>query len=387
MKAAARRWRRLTPSLLVLLAAAGPGTDSPVRAQAPPDAVHAVATLAPAEVAVPQVVLREGRLHALLVELASGTPLAGLGERIGASPEELARLLRLAEGEQLGRMGPEGRWQPLAPALDESAFVRLERAVAPLAWAIADTLQAGWAALSGRLAALPLAGRIAPERTGFGLLGAWILSTLQADLFWTAGLAPAERAYAFRVFRVPPAEAPRGLRRYELGGGWTLADWGSDTTRVGLGRLLATADPLAAALGAPGRDREVVRELVESYRLWYLLDIEPDPPTRRLLDRLGLSDPEAGPVVPLVSSRDLAAMGAIARDLGTALWPLRSAHLTTLGEVAAGLGYGEPAQLGEFTLWSWELAVEGAVELMARRGVLYSPYEGRAQVLLIPERH
>ncbi len=377
---------RLWPVLLlVVLAAGAPRGVPPVRAQASPPTVYAVATLAPAEVAVPRVVLVEGRLHALLVELGTGTPLAGLGTRIGAPPEELARLLRLAEEEHLGRLGAEGSWQPLAPALDGIAFGQLEEAVAPLAEAIADTLEADWAALAGRLAALPLAGRIDPERSGFGLVGAWILGTLQADLFWRAGMAPDERAYAFRVFRVSPQGAPRGLRRYDLGGGWTLADWGPDTTRVGLGRLLDGTDPLAAALGAPGEEGRVVRELVEAYRLWYLLEVEPDPPTRRLFDSLGLASPEEGPSVPLLSTRDLEAMGAIARDLGASLWPLLGTHLASIGELAARLGYGEEGRLGEFILWSWELAAERAVELLARRGVLSPPGEERAQVLLIPE--
>jgi hypothetical protein len=373
------------PILLVVLAAAAPRGERPVRAQIPPTTVYAVATLAPADVAVPRVVLEEGRLHALLVELGAGTTLAGLGPRIGATPEELARLLRLAEEEHLGRLGPEGNWQPLAPALDGAAFGRLEETVIPLAEAIADSLEADWTALAGRLAALPLAGRITPERSGYGLVGAWILGTLQADLFWRAGMAPDERAYAFRVFRVPPRSAPRGLRRYDLGGGWTLADWGPDSSRVGLERLLDGTDPLAAALGAPGEEGRVVGELVEAYRLWYLLEVEPDPPTRRLFDRLGLASPGEGPAVPLVSTRDLEAMGAIARDLGTSLWPLLGIHLAAIGELAAGLGYGEEGQLGEFILWSWELATEHAVELLARRGILSPPGEERAQVLLIPE--
>ncbi len=384
------------PTVLLTIAVLVAGGGVRTHAQAVPLTDYAAATLAPARVGIPQLVLTDGRLHALLVELATGTPFEALEQRLGLGREETERLLRLAEVEGLGRRLPDGGWQALAPALDRPAFNRLKALVEPLAVAIADTLEARWSQLAGRFADLPVAGRIPLERSGFVLLGAWLLGIQQADYFWQAGLAPIDRDYAFRVYRVPPEEAPDGLRIDGLGAGWRLAAWAPDARPFGLGRLLDPEDPLTRELTAvdttaappvPARpDDGPLLELVRAYRLWYLMDQAPDAPTRRLLVRLEMVTPSGEPLVPLVSAADVEAIRSLAGDLGGVLWPALRGLIPELGTLAAELGYGEPGLLGEFTLWSWELAVQSGLRRLGQRGRLWVPADGRVQVLLMPER-
>lgn len=381
------------PILVLVLVLATCGGGAEARAQTTPTTVYAAATLAPARVGIPQLVLTDGRLHALLVELAAGTPLETLIQRLGLDRGEADRLLRLAELEGLGHRLPEGGWQPLAPALDQPAFARLVSLIEPLTIAVADTLEARWAHLTERFADLPVAGRIPLERSGFVLIGAWLLGIQQADYFWQAGMAPTHRDYAFRVYRVEPEEAPDGLHLDLLGGGWQLARWAPDARPYGLARLLDPDDPLNRELSSTdtsatvptGGDEGLLLEVVRAYRLWYLMDQPPDAPTRRLLTRLGMVTPAGEPLVPLVSEADVEQMRSQAGELGGTLWPALRGLIPDLGVLAAELGYAEPGLLGEFTLWSWELAVQGALRRLGQRGRLWVPPDGRVQVLLIPE--
>ena len=74
--------------------------------QAPPQVLrYSVATLAPLDVTVPAAVLRNGTLHAMLVELAAGSSRNDVRGRLGVSDEELEAL----PPDRNGRVGSAGR--------------------------------------------------------------------------------------------------------------------------------------------------------------------------------------------------------------------------------------------------------------------------------------
>ncbi len=401
--------RRLLPVSLLLLAAAGPvagqgaGTG---RGGTEPVQRYAVATLAPPSVVVPPIVLQNANLHALLVELAGGTPLVQIRERLDVSAAEIESLFRLVAVEGLGRQLGGDRWQPLALALNGAGVRRLRGVVAPLAEAIADTLAAHWTGLDSSLAALPVTGRLPLAQTGYVLLGTYLLGLFQYEALWASGLGPTGRAYAFRVYRMDPAEAPPGtvaspltlpgfrLIRYaptrEPFGFDALLDPRADLHRTLFGQPggeVAAAG--AGAAGTTGRAAapadeavELAAALIRAYRLWYLTGREPDLPTRILLRQVEAVDGSGRLRIPIVAEGEIGELRTIALETGAALWPRLMDVLPALGETAAALGYGEDALLGEVTLAAWELAVHAALCRLIERGVILPPVADRGQELL-----
>jgi hypothetical protein len=350
---------------------------------------YAVATLAPARVTVPPIVLQEGRLHAMLVELATGADRATIGQRLGIDRDELDRLYALVEVEGLGRQAEGGGWTPLALALDTDGAERLTQLAADLAVGLTDTLAAHWTLLDTLVTALPVAGRLPLAQTGFVLVGGYILGLYQADAFWQAGLAPAHRPYAFRVYRMPAEDAPAGHLVSEFGfGGWRLDRFGAATRPFGLLLLRDSSDPLTRSLlGADTGDEDrLAGELFDAYRTWYVLDRAPDPPTRRLLQRLEAVDKAGRLRIPMISLDDVAAMRAIADRIGALLWPQLQAALPDIAVMAGELGYDDPEMLGEVALWTWERAAQLAVRKLVERGMLLPPISNRGQALLLPIR-
>lgn len=373
-------------SILLLPAAAGPASAQGIQTVRTDS--YAVATLAPADVTVPPIVLEESTLHALLVELAAGADRATIGKRLGVSADELDRLFALIEVEGLGRQTARGGWKPLALALDAEGAGRLTELAAKLSRSIADTLEGRWAELDSLVSALPVAGRLPLRQTGFVLLGGYILGLFQADALWQAGLAPAGRPYAFRVYRLGVEESPAGHTLNELGrSGWRLDRFAPSRRPFGFFALSDPTDPLTANLAESQERAELERlttELLEAYRLWYVLDLAPDPTTERILMRLEAVDSEGRLRVPLISEDDIAPMRAIADGIGDPLWPMLQEALPDIAALAADLGYGDADMLGEVALWTWERAAQLAVWDLIGRGLLLPPANRRGQALLVP---
>jgi hypothetical protein len=349
---------------------------------------YAVATIAPVGVTVPPIVLEESILHALLVELATGADRSAIGQRLGVNAAELDRLYELVEMEGLGRPTPEGGWRSMALALDAEGAARLTSTADSLSSAIADTLAARWSVLDSLVARLPVTGRLPLDQTGFVLLGGYLLGLFQADSFWQAGLAPADRPYAFRVYRLDPDESPAGHRIDDLGrSGWRLNRFTPSVEPYGFQLLSDLSDPVIAGLVDPrdrGAGERFTIEMAEAYRLWYLMDVPPDPPTVRLLTYLEAVDEEGRLRVPLISEDDLEPMKAIARQIGFALWPVLQEALPSIASMAADLGYEDPAMLGEIALWTWERAAQLAIWDLVEEGLLLPPSNSRGQALLVP---
>jgi hypothetical protein len=378
------------PMLIAIVTIAVGGV--PTRAQvagASDTTRYAVATLAPARVTVPPIVLQEGQLHAMLVELATGADRATIGRRLGLDRDDLDRLFALVEVEGLGRQTEGGGWKPLALALDAEGADRLTQRATALAIGLADTLAAHWTLLDSLVATLPVAGRLPLSQTGFVLLGGYILGLYQADAFWQAGLAPAHRAYAIRVYRLPAEDAPAGHLVDDFGfGGWQLDRFGSTIQPYGLLLLRDSSNPLTRALlgGNAGDEERLAGELFDAYRTWYVLDRAPDRPTRRLLQRFEAVDDAGRLRIPMISRDDVAPMRAIADRIGALLWPQLQAALPDIAEMAGELGYEDPEMLGEVALWTWERAAQLAVQKLVEQGMLLPPISGRGQALLLPVR-
>lgn len=351
--------------------------------------MYAVATLAPAWVTVPPIVLQEGQLHAMLVELATGADRGTVGRRLGLDRDELDRLYALVEVEGLGRQTEGGGWRALALALDADGAELLTRRAGALADGLADTLVAHWTLLDSLVAELPVAGRLPLEQTGFVLLGGYILGLYQADAFWQAGLAPAHRPYAFRVYRLPAEDAPAGHLVSEFGfGGWRLDRFASSAQPFGLLLMKDPSNPLTRILlsSDAGDEDRLAGELFDAYRTWYVLDRAPDPPTRRLLQRFEAVDQAGRLRIPMISEDDIAPMRTIADRVGALLWPQLQTALPDIAAMAAKLGYDDPEMLGEVALWTWERAAQLAVQELVERGMLLPPISNRGQALLLPIR-
>ena len=382
-EAAAPRYRIVGTLTLVLALVFWGGAAG---AQSPPDSlVYAVSTLAPPDVTVPPILLEDARLHALLVELTSGRSLEEAGERLDLAPQERGRLLGLIEMEGLGRLGPEG-WQPRVLALDREGAATLRQHAALLASVISDSLDARWDEVDSLAASFPVAGRLPRGQTGFVLLGDYLLGRMQAGLFWLAGLAPRDRAFAFRVYRLPPGEAPSG-HSAALGGegGFRIARYAPTTAPYGLALLQVPDAPITRALADDAAERERLRaDVLEAYRTWYLLGTPPGASARRLLVRMEAVDEEGRLRVPLIASGDLEAMERAAGRLADLLWPAFQDRLGATAELADQLGYGEPGLLGEVALWTWEMAANLAVRDLVERGRILPPPSGRGQAILVP---
>jgi len=373
--------------ILLTLALVGSAAGS-AQAQSPADSlVYAVSALSPPEVMVPPILLQDPDLHALMVELASGASLEEAGRRLDLDREGRTRLLGLIEVEALGRMSAEG-WQPLALALDAPSADSLRSRALPLAQDLADTLDAHWAEVDSMVAALPVAGRVPLQQTGFILLGDFLLGRMQAGMFWQAGLAPRDRPFAFRVYRVPVEKAPSGHTLGAAGpGGFRVARYAPTPAAFGLALLEDPEAPITRVL-APGEgEREHLRaEVLEAYRVWYLFGTPPGGPARRLLVRLEAVDGEGRLRVPLITPADIEAMQSAAGTLADRLWPLFQDRLAGIAEMAETLGYGEPGLLGEVALWTWEMAANLAVHELVDRGRVLPPLSGRGQAIIVPAK-
>lgn len=359
--------------------------------QAPPQVLrYSVATLAPLDVTVPAAVLRNGTLHAMLVELAAGSSRNDVRGRLGVSDEELEALYRLIETEGLGRQAADGGWEPLALALDEAQVERLAVVATPLAVAIADTLQVHWAGLDSMVSGLTVAGRLPLNQTGFVLVGDYLLGLLQAEAFWQAGLAPLDRGYAIRVYRMNPDEAPAGHLLSNVGlSHWQVVNYSPSGEMFGFAALSDPDSPLRKVLlgdAGPGTAAQLTSELIDAYRLWYLMGTPPDPPTRRILQLLEAVDGEGRLRVPIITPSDLAMMRSIARWLGEILWEHLRVLLPEIGKLAFELGYSAPGMLGEVALATWEMAVHEAVWDLVGQGLLLPPIGRRGQALVAPAR-
>jgi len=378
--------RILTALAVAVLATLG---STPSRASAQRMDHYAVATLAPSEITVPPVVMDEVALHALLVELRDGISREVAARRLGLDAAALDRLYGLAEVHALGRQTEEGGWKPLAFVLDAAGADRLTAFTDTLSMALADSLERRWSWIDSLTSLLPLSGRLPLAQSGHILLGGYMLANYQADAFWQAGLAPSDRTWAFRVYRVPADRAPLGHRLRTLGdGGWILDRFARDPSDAGLARLLDPDDPVVAGLATSVEELGRLREqTLLAYRAWYLLDRVPDLPTRLVLERLGAVDSEGRLRVPLIGVADESAMRSIAGQLAEMLWPVLKDALPAVGRLAGELGYGDPRLLGEVTLWTWERAAQGAVERLIERGLLLAAPDGASQAIRLPPRH
>ncbi len=374
------------PTLVIVIALLmGAGAGS-VRAQSPPDSlVYAVSTLAPPEVTIPPILLQDGKLHALMVELASGAGLDEAGRRLELDSGERTRLVGLMEVEGLGRLTAEG-WQPLALALDAALTDTLTEGARSLAEAIADTVDARWAMIDSLVAGLPTAGRLPLEQTGFVLLGDYLLGRMQAEMFWQAGFGPSERPFAYRVYRTALQQAPPGHSAGPPGsGGFRIVSYAPTTAPFGLALLDDPGGAITRALAPLPGDREALRsEVLEAYRVWYLFGTPPGASARRVLSRLEAVDGEGRLRVPLITPGDLEAMRSAAGGIADALWPRFQQELGWIARTADRLGYGEPELLGEVALWTWEMAATLALRELIDRGRLLPPPSGRGQSVLVP---
>lgn len=389
--------RRFTGFMVILLIAgaislvplkAQPDEPASALVQAPQQLLeYSVATLAPLDVTVPPIILENGALHAMLVDLAAGSSRDEVQRRLGVSSDELEALYRLIEMEGLGRQVAGGGWKPLALALEQDGVEKLAEVASLLAMVIADTLQAHWTALDSTVSGLAVAGRLPLNQTGFILIGDYLLGLLQAEAFWQAGLAPSDRRYAFRVYRMNPADAPAGhVVSYTGYRGWQVVRYSPTGEIFGFAALLNPESTMSRAMLGETDTETAARmtgELIDAYRLWYLMDALPDPPTRRILQRLEAVDVEGRLRIPIITQDDLVKMRSIAWWLGEALWEHLRALLPEIGKVAVELGYGDPEMLGEVALATWEMAVHVAVWDMVGRGLLLPPIEHRAQALAV----
>ena len=348
---------------------------------------YSVATLAPIDVEVPQIILENGALHAVLVDLAAGANRRQIENRLGLNSEEVEVLYRLIESEGLGRQEAGGRWKSLALALPQEGVERLALVASPLALVMADMLEAHWTALDSTISLLKVAGRLPLNQTGFILVGDYLLGLFQAEAFWQAGLAPTNRKYAFRVYRLNPSDAPAGHVATSSGhNDWQIVRYSPSGEPFGFAALLDPESSLSMALlGGPDPEAAsaITGELIDAYRLWYLMDAPPDPPTRRLLNRLEAVDDAGRLRIPLITVDDLEKMRSIAWWLGEELWSHLQELLPAISDMAVELGYGDPDMLGEVVLATWEMAVHEAVWDLVDRGLLLPPIERRSQALVV----
>ncbi|MFO7768623.1 MAG: hypothetical protein R6W82_06685 [bacterium] len=374
-------------SILILSAAliAGNGTGTAVAQSQADSLVYAVSALSPPEVTVPPILLQDGRIHALMVELASGSSMEEAGHRLGLDAEDRTRLAGLLEVEGLGRM-EGGEWRPLALALDAAGADSLREHAGSLARAIAETLDSRWSEVDSLVGGLPVAGRLPLEQTGFVLLGDYLLGRMQAGLFWEAGLAPRGRPFAYRVYRLPPDRAPAGHSEGPPGPhGIRIVRFAPTPEPFGLDLLGDPEAPITRALIAgPGGGERLRAEVLEAYRVWYLFGTPPGAAARRLLVRSEAVDAEGRLRVPLITASDIEAMQSAAGRLADALWPPFQEQLGATAELAGRLGYGDPQLLGEVALWTWEMAANLAVHELIERGRILPPPSGRGQAVLIP---
>ncbi len=348
---------------------------------------YSVATLAPWDVTVPPIVLENDLLHALLVELAAGTSPGQLRRELGLDVEELETLFRLIEAEGLGRQTNDGGWIPLSLALTEDEVAQLRVPADRLSFFIADTVEARWSEIDSVVSHFPVAGRLPLAQTGFVLLGDYLLGLFQYEALWSAGLAPTHRQYAYRVYQMDPSDAPPGHHVINLGSsGWRQVSFSSVRQLYGFATLFDPDSPLRIALlGDASREagEEMVLDLVNAYRLWYLMDTPPDRVTRQVLRQLEVIDEMGRLRVPLISMDDIPPMRSLALDIGEALWPSLVGSLPEISAVAMEIGYGDQAMLGEITLAVWEMAVHEAMHLLIDRGKVLPPTAYRAQALLV----
>jgi hypothetical protein len=234
---------------------------------------------------------------------------------------------------------------------------------------------------------LKVAGRLPLNQTGFILIGDYLLGLFQAEAFWQAGLAPSNRKYAFRVYRMNPADAPAGhVVTFSGHKEWQIVRYSPSGEPFGFAALLDPESPLNLALlgeSDPGAASGLTGELIDAYRLWYLMDAPPDPPTRRLLNRLEAIDNAGRLRVPLITVDDLEKMRSIAWWLGEELWNHLQTLLPKISSTAVELGYDDPEMLGEVALATWEMAVHEAVWDLVNRGFLLPPIERRGQALVV----
>jgi len=350
-------------------------------------AAYSVATLAPWDVTVPPIVLENDLLHALLVELAEGSSPAQLRRELGLDTDELEQLFRLIESEGLGQQTAGGGWVPLSLALTEDGVERLTVLSERLAPIIADSVEARWSEIDSLVSRLPVTGQLPLEQTGFILLGDYLLGLFQYEALWAAGLGPTHRRYAYRVYRMDPVLAPPGHHVTSLGSsGWQLVNYSSVRSFYGFSALLDPEAPLRTALlgdASQQEAEEMVLELVNAYRLWYLMDAPPDRVTRQILGQLEVVDDEGRLRVPLISTDDIAPMRSIALDIGEGLWPHLVDSLPEIAAIAGEIGYGDPGMLGEITLAVWEMAAHEAVHLLIERGMVLPSPSFRGQALLV----
>ncbi|MFC1500282.1 hypothetical protein ACFL6T_04615 [Candidatus Zixiibacteriota bacterium] len=348
---------------------------------------YSVATLAPWNVTVPPIVLENDLLHALLVDLAAGTSPGELRRELGLDVEELETLFRLIEAEGLGRQTNDGGWIPLSLALTSDEVARLRVPADRISLLIADLVETRWSEIDSLVSLLPVAGRLPLEQTGFLLLGDYLLGLFQYEALWSAGLAPTHRQYAFRVYQMDPSDAPPGHHVINLGSsGWQQVSFSSVRHMYGFSTLYDPESPLRTALlGDASREAvdELVLDLVNAYRLWYLMDTPPDGVTRQLLRELEVIDEMGRLRVPLISRADIQPMRSLALGIGESLWPSLVESLPEIRAIAVEMGYGDQAMLGEITLAVWEMAVHEAMHLLIDRGMVLPPTAYRAQALLV----
>lgn len=348
---------------------------------------YSVATLAPWDVTVPPIVLENDMLHALLVELAEGASPGQLRRELGIDVEVLETLFRLIEAEGLGRQTADGGWTPLSLALTADKVTQLKVLADRLSPIIADTVEARWSVIDSLVSRLPVAGRLPLEQTGFVLLGDYLLGLFQYEAIWSAGLGPRNRQYAYRVYRMDPSDAPPGHHVISLGSsGWRMVSFSSVKSLYGFSTLLDPDSPLREALlGDASREdaEEMILDLVNAYRLWYLMDIPPDRVTRQVLRQLEVIDELDRLRVPLISMDDIPPMRLIALEIGEVLWPHLVKSLPQISAIAEEIGYGDQAMLGEITLAVWEMAVHEAMHLLMDRGMVLPPAAYRGQALLV----
>ena len=348
---------------------------------------YSVATLAPWDVTVPPIVLENDLLHALLVELATGTSPGELRRELGLDVEELETLFRLIEAEGLGRQTIDGGWIPLSLALTADEVSQLRVPAVRISFLIADTVEARWSEIDSVVSRFPVAGRLPLEQTGFVLLGDYLLGLFQYEALWSAGLAPTHRQYAYRVYRMDPSAAPPGHHVIDLGSsGWQQVSFSSVRHLYGFSALFDPDAPIRKALlGDATREEgeEMVLDLVNAYRLWYLMDTPPDRVTRQVLKQLEVIDESDRLRVPLISMDDIPSMRSLALEIGESLWPSLVGSLPEIHSIAVEMGYGDQAMLGEITLAVWEMAVHEAMHLLMNRGIVLPPTAYRAQALLV----
>ena len=364
-----------------------PSPQQPLQ-QAPAELLdYSVATLAPIDVTVPPIILGNGALHAMLVDLAAGMNRRQIESRLGLDSEEVEALYRRIEMEGLGRQEAGGRWKALALALQQEGVEKLALVASPLALVMADKLEEHWTALDSTISLLKVAGRLPLNQTGFILVGDYLLGLFQAEAFWQAGLAPSNRKYAFRVYRLNPADAPAGhIVTFSGHKDWQIVRFSPSVESFGFATLLDPESSLSRALlGEPDSEAmlALTGELIDAYRLWYLMDAPPDPQTQRLLSRLEAIDDAGRLRIPLITVDDLEKMRSIAWWLGEELWSHLQALLPAISNVAMELGYDDPDMLGEVALATWEMAVHEAVWDLVERGLLLPPIERRSQALVV----